>query len=216
MIGLGNGTRDIVGKLIADSPKVHDWGNGLQSGGLTGEILTTISAYLLDEFGEGNFRSIETGAGLSTLLFAAARPLQHVAINPDVGLRDRIGNEAKNRQISLDQTDYLLEFSEDVLPDLAKTTKVDIALIDGGHGWPSVFVDFCYMNMMLRKGGIMIVDDIILYPCTQLYLLLKHQPGWKLERTVYSKTTFFRKETDAIRLPDFGGQPYLRNNQIIG
>ena len=208
-------TRETVAVLIADGPKLHDWGHGLQSGGITGEILTTISAYLLDEFGEGNFRSIETGAGLSTLLFAAARPLQHIAINPDVGLHGRISAEAQKRQISLEETDYQLAFSEDVLPDLAKTTKIDIALIDGGHGWPSVFVDFCYMNMMLRKGGIMIVDDILLFPCTQLYLLLKHQPGWTLERTVYSKTTFFRKETNEVRLPDFGGQPYLRNNIIL-
>lgn len=58
----------------------------------------------------------------------------------------------------------------------------------------------------------MIIGDIQLFPCTQVYLLLKAQPGWKLEKLVYSKTVFFRKETDAKMLPDFGGQPYLVNN----
>jgi len=60
----------------------------------------------------------------------------------------------------------------------------------------------------------MIVDDITLYPCTALYMLLKHQPGWVLEEIIYLKTAFFRKETAAVRLPDFGGQPYLTNNLI--
>ncbi len=91
---------------------------------------------------------------------------------------------------------------------------VDLALIDGGHGWPTVFVDFCYTNMMLRKDGIMIVDDILAFPCMQLFLLLKHQPGWKLEKIVSSKTAFFRKTADGRLLPDFGGQPYILNNMI--
>lgn len=213
---MSNVIRDVVAKLIKDDPKVHDWGQGLVSGGLNGDILRTLSGYLLDEFGEGKFRSLETGAGLSTLVFASARPLQHIAVNPDQGLKERITAEAGRRNINFTTTRYLTEFSEDVLPDLAKTEKIDIALIDGGHGWPSVFVDFCYANMMLRQSGIMIVDDILLYPCTQLYLLLKHQPGWKLEKIVYAKTAFFRKEYDQVRLPDFGGQPYLKNNIILG
>ena len=208
-------TKTVVQRLISDDPKVHDWGQGLVPGGLHGEILSTIATYLLDEFGEGKFRSLETGAGLSTLVFAAARPLQHLAVNPDVALRDRIASEAAKRTIDLTTTRYIAEYSEDVLPDLAKTEKVDIALIDGGHGWPSVFVDFCYANMMLRQFGIIIVDDILLYPCTHLYLLLKHQPGWKLEKVVYAKTAFFRKEYAQSRLPDFGGQPFLRGNIIL-
>lgn len=208
-------TASVVASLISDDPKVHDWGQGLVSGGLNGDILRTLSRYLLDEFGEGKFRSLETGAGLSTLVFAGARPARHIAVNPDQGLKERITAEAGRRDIDLSSTQYLTEFSEDVLPDLAKTETVDIALIDGGHGWPSVFVDFCYANMMLRQFGVMIVDDILLYPCTQLFLLLKHQPGWKLEKIVYAKTAFFRKEYAQKRLPDFGGQPYLKNNIIL-
>lgn len=200
--------------LIKEDPKLHDWGKGPQSGGLGGDILRTLAGYL-SEFGEGKFTSLETGAGLSTLVFAAAKPAKHFAVNPDAGLRARIFAEAERRGISMANVEYHEQFNEYLLPDLAKANVIDIALVDGGHGWPSVFVDFCYANMMLRQGGIMIVDDILLYPCTQLYMLLKHQPGWKLEKTLYSKTAFFRKEWDQKLLPDFGGQPYLKNNIIL-
>lgn len=208
-------TQQRTAKLIQDDPKLHNWGNGLQSGGVSGDILRVLAAYLA-EFGEGKVRTLETGTGLSTLVFAAANPARHFAINPDTALRARIYAEAANRGISMDNVEYHEQFSEYVLPDLAKANIVDVALIDGGHGWPAVFVDFCFANIMLRPGGIMVVDDILLFPCTQLYMLLKHQPGWKLERTVYSKTAFFRKEWDQKLLPDFGGQPYLKNNIVLG
>ena len=209
-------TLEVLEALIKDNPKVHDWGKGPISGGLGGEILRTLASYLLEELGEGQFKSLETGAGLSTLVFTAAGPAQHFAINPDASLRERILAEADARKIDMARTTYITEFSEDVLPDLAKAHTVDIALIDGGHGWPTLFVDFCYANKMLRQNGIMIVDDILLFPCTQLFMLLKHQPGWKLEKLIYSKTAFFRKEYNQVRLPDFGGEPYLKNNLILG
>lgn len=34
-----------------------------------------------------------------------------------------------------------------------------LALIDGGHGMQTVFLDFVYTNLLLRKGGILLVDD---------------------------------------------------------
>lgn len=203
-----------LAQLISDSPKLHDWGDGLQSGGLKGEILMTLANYLTDELTPGAFTSLETGAGLSTLVFMGARPGCHIVINPDEPLKHRILEEANRRGFTSEPLDYRLEFSEYVLPDLAKTVELDIALIDGGHGWPTVFVDFCYANVMLREGGIMIVDDIFAFPCMQLFLLLKHQPGWQLEHLIYGKTAFFRKQTSEKLMPDFGQQPYLKNNML--
>lgn len=209
--------REVVRNLIAENPLLHDWGGGLQSGGIGGEIASTISAYLLDEFGYGNFRSIETGAGLSTLVFLGCNPQWHFSITPDEDLKERLEDAAEARNLPTENWRHEVNFSELVVPGLAlaEQATVDIAMIDGGHGWPTVFVDFCYLNMMLRKGGIMIVDDIQAFPCSQLYMLLKHQPGWKLEQVVWGKTAFFRKETDAKLMPDFGGQPYLTNNMLF-
>lgn len=38
-----------------------------------------------------------------------------------------------------------------------------------------MFVDFCYLNMMLVLDGVLFVDDVHLYSCEQLMLLLKEQ-----------------------------------------
>lgn len=209
--------REAVARLVAENPPLHDWGHGLQSGGIAGEIASTLGAYLLDEFGSGNFRSIETGAGLSTLIFLAGNPLWHFSVTPDGALKALLESEVETRKLPSSNWHHEINYSEYVIPPLALDGehKVDIAMIDGGHGWPTVFVDFCYLNMMLRQGGIMIVDDILAFPCSQLYMLLKHQPGWELEKTIWSKTAFFRKKTDAKLLPDFGGQPYLTNNMLF-
>lgn len=207
--------RHKIEAIILESPKLHDWGNGPTSGGIEGDILRTLAKYLCDEFGIGNFRSIETGSGLTTVLFAAAEPKSHIAVNYQEAVRERIFAELHKRGLSESLVRYVTDFSENVLPDLAKVETVDLAFIDGGHGWPTVFVDFCYMNMMLRKGGILAIDDVPAFPCGQLFLLLKHQPGWKLESIVYSKTAFFRKETDARLMPDWGGEPYIKANMLF-
>ncbi len=75
--------KDRANALIIEAPLLHDWGNGPTQGGLEGDIAREIAGYVIDEFGPGEFTSIETGAGLSTLIFMTCEPLLHVAINPD-------------------------------------------------------------------------------------------------------------------------------------
>jgi len=82
-------------------------------------------------------------------------------------------------------------------------------LLDGGHGWPTVFVDFCYLNRMLKKDGLLILDDLQLHSVAELGRLVLLQPGWVIDTEISSKTIAFRKTNDREYLPDFGGQPYL-------
>jgi hypothetical protein len=85
-----------------------------------------------------------------------------------------------------------------------------VALIDGGHGWPTVFVDFCYLNVMLRPSGVLVLDDLQLHSVAELARMLTLQPGWELAMEVGDKTVAFRKTQDADYLPDHAGQPYIR------
>ena len=87
----------------------------------------------------------------------------------------------------------------------------EVALIDGNHGWPSVFVDFCYLNMMMVPDAVLFVDDVHLYSCAQLMLLLKEQPGFELV-SVVSKLATFRKRTKARFLPEWTLEPFVVAN----
>jgi predicted O-methyltransferase YrrM len=63
----------------------------------------------------------------------------------------------------------LIEFhgepSHSALPSLVKMQRqVDFALIDGWHTFDYVMVDFFYVDLLLRTGGIAVLDDTGAYP----------------------------------------------------
>lgn len=81
-------------------------------------------------------------------------------------------------------------------------------LIDGGHGWPTVFVDFCYSNAMLRRGSLLLLDDIQLHSVAELSRLLGQQPGFTLKEQL-QKLQVWEKDVDQLWLPEHSRQPYI-------
>lgn len=192
--------------LLADLPRLHHWGGDPQVGGLN----TTIGERLIAEVGRfGSPRVIETGAGATTLLFCALGVTELTTIAPDAALQQRVIDEASRRAIATTALDFVCEPSEAALPRLAAAGhRVDVALIDGHHGWPNVFVDFCYFNMMLGAGATLLVDDVQLYSVAQLALLLVEEPTFELV-AVDDKLATFRKVADAPSLPDWRHEPFI-------
>ena len=92
--------------------------------------------------------------------------------------------------------------------------RFDFALIDGAHGWPLVFVDFCYINAMLGAGALLMLDDIQLHSVKELSNLLHEQPGFSLVADL-GKSLIFEKTTDDAYLPEWNQQPYIvRMSQV--
>lgn len=112
--------------------------------------------------------SLEVGLayGISTLFICEAiaalpRPGRHLVLDPfqngkwrGIGLRN------------LREAGYepLVEFhearSELFLPTLVEQgRRVDLAFIDGLHRFDQAFVEFYYVNRLLRPGGIVLFDD---------------------------------------------------------
>ncbi len=206
---------DVLEALLAEKSKLHFWGGEWHDGGLTDEMLRALFEISCRAADGGVI--LETGAGLSTLVFLASGPGQLITIAPNPELRDRIYVEMARYSLTAPRIDYYVDRSENVLPDLAKTEEpyVDVALIDGGHGMPTVFVDFCYVNKILKPGGYLAIDDIQLHSVRQLYLLLKEQPGFDLAVEA-GKLVMFQKTQNRRFLPDWPNQPFIvRNSQTV-
>lgn len=200
-------------QYLADLPLLHSWDQGKtwNTGGFGAKQLECF--HRLAGGATGGFSIIETGAGNSTLTFLHARPRKLIAIAPAEALFGRI--HAYCRENKLDETPLhvVVDRSEMVLPRIAREEidagrRYDVGLLDGGHGWPTVFVDFCYLNMMLRKGGILWIDDVQLHSVKELARLLTRQPGFRLIEDL-GKVLAFEKLTEEPLLPDFGAQPYI-------
>jgi hypothetical protein len=196
--------------FLQDLPKVHERGNApAHSGGLN----VRLGRVMIDELQKLDSPAvIETGAGSSTLLFMMLGCSSVIAIAPDEKLGRRIDEEARKRDLDVGVLTFINDRSELALPKLAEAkTRCQAAFIDGNHGWPTVFVDFCYLNMMMDQGAVLFIDDVHIYACAQLMLLLQAQPDYEFIR-LDGKMATFRKATTADFLPDWRGEPFILTN----
>jgi hypothetical protein len=159
-------------------------------------------------------RIAETGTGLSTLLFLSLDPGEVISISPAPELHERTRAEATARGIDLAPARFVDDRSETALPLLAlvEGVELDVGFIDGNHGWPAVFVDFCYLNRMLRPGGLLFVDDIQIYAVAQLVCLLRAQRPHYEFVSIDSKMATFRKGLDLPYLPDWRMEPFITSS----
>ena len=201
--------------LLANKPKLHFWHDQWQLGGMSDQHLRHLHQMAIEDRPSGPAKILETGAGLSTLAFLTAQPARLTTICPDAKLASRVRQQAEKRGIDASALDFQVARSELALPRLAEPSEqdLDIALIDGEHGYPTVFVDFCYINMMLRRGGKLLIDDLQIHSVRELFLALRNQRDWEVQR-IMGKLAILEKKTDERFMPMFGQQPYISRNAV--
>ena len=198
--------------ILADRPRLHVFRDGSPKDGGLNRVM---GERMIEEISVlERARIAETGTGLSTLLFLSLDPESVITISPAPELHERTRAEAVARGIDLGPARFVDDRSETALPLLALVEKVelDVAFIDGNHGWPAVFVDFCYLNRMLRPGGLMFVDDVQIYAVAQLVCLLREQQPHYEFVAVDGKMATFRKGADLPYLPDWRMEPFITSN----
>jgi Methyltransferase domain len=137
-------------------------------------------------------RTIETGAGKSTLAFMAAG-CQHDCVTPSDSEVLAIKAEATRRGLEQDAANFHVDYSQNVLPHLEGHEDIDVAFIDGGHGFPIPAVDWIYIAPRLKVGGKLLIDDIDLWTGAMLVDVLAKEPGWQVEKILRGRTAIITK-----------------------
>jgi predicted O-methyltransferase YrrM len=175
-----------VQELLASSPKFHRDSKGSP----VSWQLDESALYYIDKHLENMSRTLETGAGVSTILFAM-KATNHVCIVPDASQIDRITKFCEQNRLQTDRITFLPDKSENVLPKLG-LSGLDLVLIDGRHAFPTPFIDWYYTTSMLRTGGLLIVDDVHLWTGRVLREYLLSELEWGLEHD-FPRTSVFVK-----------------------
>ncbi len=201
-------------RFITDIPQIHTWDEGVtwNSGGFDRWSLQGLADFFQEKLPAGA-NVIETGAGNTTICFLFMNPQRLVSIAPDHGLFSRIKSACDTMGVERGALESHIDGSEWVLPALAaqmrdKPPTFDFGLIDGAHNWPMVFVDFMYINSMLKPGGFLMVDDVHLHSVKELARLLNEQPEFQLERDL-GKSLIFRHSSSRRILSEWDSSPYL-------
>jgi predicted O-methyltransferase YrrM len=141
-------------------------------------------------------RTLETGAGCSTLVFALRRA-RHIAITPSSDEIGRIRSYASGKGIGMDTVEFVAASSDAYLPR-CEVEDLDVVLLDGKHAFPWPIVDWFFTADKLRRGGVMILDDAQMRSVSVLADFMRAGPGWELVRDFSGKTLAFRKTRDRV------------------
>jgi Methyltransferase domain len=188
--------------LLDDPPGVHPCDGQLIAWGLPRATLDFIDVHVIP-----GSKTLETGSGLSTILFAL-KGAHHICITPFQEEVDRIRDYCTRRSVSLQNVDFRVDLSTSILPNLG-SAELDLALIDGCHGFPTPFMDWYFMATALKLGGILIVDDVQIWTGRVLKDFLVSEPEWELVEPFSDKTAIFVKEHYYHPWKDFAQQPYV-------
>jgi methyltransferase family protein len=151
-------------------------------------------------------RTLETGAGMSTVLFALKRAC-HTSIVPIAAEVARIREHCTRAGIPVDGIEFLVEASERALPRLERR-GLDLVLIDGRHGFPAPMIDWYYTAPMLRVGGRLLLDDTQLWPVRLVCEVLRTEPEWRLEHEL-PKTAVFVKLAEGSQNKEWTEQRHV-------
>ncbi len=198
-----------VEDLLADPPKLHVRSSRSGSGRvelinhwkLSDEELLFISRHV-----DKSSRTLETGAGCSTILFAMLGS-RHTCVVPDQSLVDRIFAFCEEKHISTANLNFIIDISERVLPRL-KDRDFDLVLIDGRHGFPQPFLDWYYAAELLKLGGYVIIDDLHIWPCEMLMNFLLSEEDWRLVHESLGGCVF-QKLGNAAHNKEWAFQPFI-------
>jgi hypothetical protein len=187
----------LTDQLRAEPPLLH--GAGDETWGLAWSALS----WLERELAPG-MATLETGAGTSTLVFAAAG-VEHEAITVERAEERRIRAESDRRGISLDNVTFHIGPSHEILPALPRR-PLDLVLVDGAHGFPYAILDWWWLAPRLRVGGRLILDDCYMPPVGVLADFLRASPGWKPAAQPSRRTVVFEKLADELPAFEWAGE----------
>jgi hypothetical protein len=176
----------VTDALRRSPPGLH---GGREFWGLAWEALE----WLEKNVAEG-MATLETGAGASTIVFAA-RGAEHVAVTPDPEEEERIRRACREREIDDSRLTFDIGRSQDVLPALP-ARDLDLVLVDGAHGFPYPVLDWWNLAPHVKEGGRMLLDDAYLPGVAAVVDYVRSSDAWELEPPVSFRTALIRKLRD--------------------
>jgi hypothetical protein len=182
---------DIISSIRQAAPTLH------QAGTFPGKTFDALVHHLTRQ---KISNSIETGSGVSTLLFSHLSQ-HHTVFAVDDG-NESISNTRRNPLLRSDSVTFVEGPTQKTLPAYQFMQPLQAALIDGPHGYPFPELEYYYIYPHLEPGALLIIDDINVRTIHNLFRFLRADKMFHLEQVV-TATAFFRR-TDAPMFNPFG------------
>jgi hypothetical protein len=143
--------------------------------------------------------SVETGTGKSTLIFSRLSKNHTVFTLDDSSEGNSLNRVRASDQLNAESVSFVVGPTQITLPRHSFSAPLDIALIDGPHGYPFPELEYYCIYPHLKPGAWLIIDDTQIPTIARMIDVIKNDSMFRLDRFV--KTTAFVQRTDAPTFP---------------
>lgn len=133
--------------------------------------------------------SMETGSGKTTLLFSHLSEA-HKVFAVDMG--NSLSVVRSSSLLNPGTVEFVEGFTQQTLPRFKFEHKLQLAMIDGPHGYPFPELEYYYIYPHLEENALLIVDDIQIRTIHNFFEFLKEDEMFELLEVV-DKTAIFRR-----------------------
>lgn len=180
----------VLGVLASDPPNVHP--NAPQGvWAAADDCLEFLAATV-----RTGSRTLETGCGATTIVFAAAGS-HHDAVFLDGFEGEGVLAWCTKHGVSTEHVAFHAGSSSETLPRL-DIGPLDLVMVDGCHGFPFPQLDWYYTASHLVDGGVLVVDDTHLPAPYELRRYLESDPRWERIRVGSQWAAFRRKGSGSL------------------
>jgi hypothetical protein len=153
-------------------------------------------------------RSAETGTGRSTLLLSNLSGRHVVFTKDDRGDGDSLDRVRSSPLFISTDVDFVIGPTQLTMPSYTFAGDLDLAFIDGPHGFPFPALEYYYLYPRLCTGGLLIIDDVHIPSINFMFRFLARDDMWRLDEVV-GNTAFFSR-TDAPTFDPLGDGWWLQ------
>jgi len=137
--------------------------------------------------------SVETGCGKTTLLFSHLSE-NHLVFAIDDGLS--VTKARTSPILNPTSVTFVEGLTQVTLPRYEFGSSVQLALIDGPHGYPFPDLEYFYLFPLIAPGGLLLLDDIKIPTIRRMYEIIKADETLRLLEVVDDNLAVFER-TDA-------------------
>jgi hypothetical protein len=157
--------------------------------------------------------SLETGSGKTTLLFSHLS-LCHKVFSLDSG-SGSVDNVIESPLFNAGSVEYVIGPTQRTLPAYDFPEPVDVALLDGPHGYPFPDLEYYHVYPHIRAGGLLMLDDIHIPTIRRMFDILRADAMWEELQVVGNLAILRRTAAEAVDAEEDGWWKQGYNRPLV-
>jgi predicted O-methyltransferase YrrM len=207
-------SRSAAGPGLFEKIGAYELSNGFghRAGSMAISVLESIARHCPSDIN----LSVETGCGKSTILFSRlSKSHLSFALDDREYEHSSVDYFVKCPESARDRCKFVFGPTQATLSSFKFEQPIDVALIDGPHGFPFPQLEYHYLYPHMRAGSLLVLDDIQIPHIHDVFKLLACDDMWSLIEIPSGQAALFRRTGAPMVNPagdDWWLQAYNRAN----